>query len=309
MNELKKVPLNTDRILKLAEEAFADSTGANDSEDDEDRYSSHYIEEENQGSTAPADEPAQAPASTPEPEHQPRETVKEDPYRDFYREAMETNKQLLSMLHEQNQRQFSSTRTTEPGSERAHQGSQPADPYSQFEPEHLVMHQDLAPLHSTLREVQTVTNMFVSRTQREVESEAFTAFEQIKQEFPDAPELINQQLFQAAVNGAKLQAVQALKQGREFKVDWRAQLLDEYNKNDAPRLRERMRAEQAKAQAEAEAKAKQQAELDKVSGVPSRGAQYQPASNGNPRKVEPGGDWKSTLRSRVNSVVTRFKAE
>ena len=300
MNDLRKVPLNTDRILKLAEEAFTESTGSE--EEDEDRYSSHYVEpEDNQeSSAAPADEPAPEPAtpSAPEPIKEPEA---ESAYKAMWREAMDTNKALLGMVQDK----FSSERTP-PQMERA--SAPVADPYQQFEPEHLVMHGDLQPLHNTLREVQTVTRMFEMQVQRQVENEARSAFNEIIKEFPDAAQVIDQNLFEAAVNGAKMQSVNALKQGKEMRVDWRSMLTQEYNAHDAPRLREKMRAEQAKAAQDAELKAKQQAELDKVSGVPSRGAQYQ-GGGASQKKVEPGGDWRAALRSRVNNVVTRFKAD
>jgi hypothetical protein len=302
MNELRKVPLNTDRILKLAEEAYSSEA------EDGDRYSSHYVEpeqepeqeQEQQGSPAPADEPAQEPASTPAPEVTQQQA---NPYEQMWREAMDTNKQLLGLVSER----FSSDRTSQPQPQAAPaMGQQAVDPYEQYDPNHLVMHADLAPLHSTLREVQTVTKMFELQVQRQVENEALSAFEEIKKEFPDADQVINRELFTAAVNGAKMQSIAALKQGKEARFPWKQIIMQEYNAADAPRLRERVRKEQEAA----EQKAKQQAELDKVSGVPSRGAQYQSAdASKTQRKVEPGGDWRSALRSRVNSVVTRFKAD
>lgn len=299
-----KISLNRERIAEMAASALQSQETEN-----EEQFYSHYVDDEpladeqdeqqldNQGSPAPAAEPAQEVLQpSPEPE-----TNAHNPYEQLFKESFEQNKQLMDMmmqgLHARDKRTQGSQEPYAPA-QQAPQGWEP-------QPDHLVMQQDLSPLYDSLREVQTVTNMFVAQAQQDLEMQAQAAFQRVREQFPDAEQLINPHLFQAAINGAKQHAVQALKQGRQFKVDWYGELMNEYNRQDAPRLREAQR----KAAAEAEAKAKQQAELQKVSGVPSRGARFQAASEGAQRKEDAALPWRDRLRKRVTNVVSRYKAQ
>lgn len=299
-----EVKLNSDKILSIVKE----QRGIVSDPDDEDnglsefeRDDSEYVAREE--SSSPEEGATQDPASsTPEPQPTTPDPVRSD----LNQELLGMNKELLGLLAQS--RQPAAAPVPEPARTEVR------------DPNTLAMYGDLDPLRSELAELRAAANATYVFVEQRVETEARTAWDRFVKDNPDAADVIDPQfgrplkdVFEAAIKGVQNQSVQAVKGQRSFAFNWDSELQQRYDMIDAPRLRKR---EQERKEQE-EIKAKQKAELEKVQGVPARGARYQPTAaqksakelKDSGKSARDGGTLMDGLRGRVSALVRKARAE
>lgn len=287
-----KLYARAEELLKASETEDERQLLYSEGEDDEREDAPEAKEPEQQVSASPADEPAQdAPANPPEPAPL-QQLVPPQAGQDLNQELLEMNRQLLELQRSK------PPRTTQVQQEQV----QP----QQYDENNIVLHGELAPLRSEISAINSQLNMTRSLiVQREVEH-ARQVYAQFKKENPDCDELIPPAMVEQAISGLGQIVAQHAAQGKPFQYNFLADLQQDYDLRDVKRLREQRQKEKE----EAELNAKQEAELQKASGVPTKGARYQTASEGTQKKktpVDPDAGFTTRLRARVADAYNRLQ--
>lgn len=296
------IKLDHERINKLAEESLRDDVHEDESQfhsegslDNDDLSSERGAAQESlQDTKPPESQPSDPPAATvaaPAPAQEQSFDAMA-----AWRETVELNKQLLSLLQSQN----NGSRQPQPVAQQ-----QPA--VAQRTADDIALYGDLDPLVQEVESLKILKTNLVREEQRRVEADARAAFERVKADYPDAEELIPVALRERAIAEAKKCAAIAFERGEQFAYPWEQNFRHEYDQFDAPRLR----AAEKQRRDEAAAKAKQQEELNKISGVPSRGARYQGSEETSQKRKErkPGEDGWAGMLGRISQRLNGMRAE
>lgn len=303
MSDKIGLTLDRDKLYARAEELMNSA----ESEDEQRFYSENLDDEqpiarteteetepESKVSASPADAPAQAPASSPESAPL-QQQVPPQAGTDLNQELVDMNRQLLEMLRTRPPRATHQT-------QQQHEQASP----EQYDENSLVLHGELAPVRQQLGQLNSqLAVMKQVVVQREV-ANARAQYEQFKKDHPDCDELVDPKFVEQAINGLGQIVGDHFAKGQVFSYDFRKDLQQDYDLADVKRLREKQKV----AAAEAEMKAKQEAELQKVSGVPKQGARYQAPSEGTKKRkadVDPGAGFTDRIRARAEAAINRFR--